>query len=94
MYTGQSRITADDGSYMFGAEPGVLDLTPGSYYVKFDPASLPAGYEFTTPNVVSDPPDLLLDDTIDSDCRAPSGNAQCTTVGSRGIDLSQDCGIV
>ena len=45
------------------------------------------GYEFTEANVGSD-------DTIDSDCAVLTGNAQCTTVGSRGIDLSQDCGIV
>ncbi len=86
--TGQSRVTdAIDGLYMFGAEPGVFDLEPGDYYVKFDPATFPAGFDFTLPKVGGD-------DAIDSDCLPPDGITACTTLGSRGINLNRDCGII
>jgi hypothetical protein len=86
--TGESRVTdAIDGLYMFGAEPGVFDLEPGRYYVKFDPTTFPAGFDFTVPKVGSD-------DTIDSDCLPPDGITSCVTLGSRGINLNRDCGIV
>jgi predicted extracellular nuclease len=84
--TGEFRVTEPDGSYMFGAEPGVLDLPPGDYYVKFDPSTFPPGYDCTTPKAG--------DDAIDRDCLPPNGIAACTTLGSRGINLNQDCGIV
>jgi len=85
--TGETRTTAlEDGSYMFGAEPGVYDLPPGDYYVKFDSSTFPLGYDFTTPRAG--------DDEIDSDCLPPNGIAACVSLGSRGINLRQDCGIV
>ena len=85
--TGESRVTSGvDGMYMFGAEPGVLDLPPGDYYVKFDSSTFPPGYDFTTPKAG--------DDALDSDCLPPDGIAACVTLGSRGINLRQDCGIV
>ncbi len=76
-----------DGLYMFGAEPGVFDLEPGDYYVQFDPATFPPGFDFTVPKVGSD-------DTVDSDCLPPDGITACTTLGSRGINLNRDCGII
>jgi hypothetical protein len=86
--TGESRVTdAIDGLYMFGAEPGVFDLRPGKYYVKFDSTTFPPGYDFTAPKVGAD-------DTIDSDCLPPDGITACRTLGSRGINLNRDCGIV
>ena len=82
-----TRVTDNaDGMYMFGGEPGVYDLAPGSYYVQFDSSTFLAGYDFTTPNVG--------DEDMDSNCLPPSGFTQCTTLGSRGINMSQDCGIV
>ncbi len=86
--TGEARVTDNvNGLYMFGAEPGVFDLEPGDYYVLFDSATVPTGFEFTVPKVGSD-------DTIDSDCLSPDGLTACTTLGSRGINLNRDCGIV
>lgn len=85
VFTGETRVTNALGEYMFGAEPGVLDLPPGDYFLKFDPDTLPSGYSFTLPK--------NSDDNIDSDCLAPSGLTACTTLGSRGINLNQDCGI-
>ncbi len=85
--TGESRVTdAIDGLYMFGAEPGILDLEPGDYYVKFDPTTFPAGFDFTIPNVDGD--------DINSDCLPPDGITACVTLGSRDINLNRDCGIV
>jgi hypothetical protein len=86
--TGETRVTdAIDGLYMFGAEPGVFDLEPGDYYVTFDPTTLPPGFDYTIPKVGSD-------DSIDSDCLSPDGITACTTLGSRGINLDRDCGII
>jgi hypothetical protein len=86
--TGESRVTdAIDGLYMFGGEPEVLELPPGDYYVKFDPATFPPGFDFTVPKVDSD-------DTIDSDCLPSDGITACVTLGSREINLNRDCGIV
>jgi hypothetical protein len=86
--TGESRVTDNvDGMYMFGAEPGVFDLAPGDYYVKFDPASFPAGFDFTVPKVGGD-------DSIDSDCLPPNGISACVTLGSRDINLDRDCGLI
>ena len=86
--TGETRVTdAIDGLYMFGAEPGVFDLEPGDYYVKFDPTTFPPGFDFTVPKVGAD-------DTRDSDCLPPDGITACVTLGSRGINLNRDCGIV
>ncbi|NHN36604.1 hypothetical protein G8764_04790 [Pseudomaricurvus alcaniphilus] len=83
--TGQRRYTDNtNGNYMFGAEPNVFDLMPGSYYVKF---VKPDGKSFTKL-------DQGADDSIDSDCRAADGATSCITVGSRGIDLSRDCGLI
>lgn len=85
--TGETRVTdLENGMYMFGAEPGVLDLPPGDYYVKFDPSTFPPGYDFTTPKAG--------DNAIDSDCLPADGITACVTLGSRGIDLKRDCGIV
>lgn len=83
--TGESRFTDNtDGNYMFGAEPGVFDLAPGNYFVKFiNPND---GREFTTLNQGTD-------DNIDSDCPV-SGISSCATMTSRGINLSRDCGII
>ncbi len=85
--TGQSRVTdAIDGMYMFGAEAEVSGLEPGDYYVQFDPATIPAGYDFTLPKAGPD-------DSIDSDCLPANGITACTTLGSRGINMSRDCGV-
>ena len=81
--TGQMRVTGTDGMYMFGAEPD-FTLDPGKYFVQF---MKPDGTEFTTPKVGSD-------DSIDSDCLPPNGISSCVTLGSRGINLDRDCGIV
>jgi len=86
--TGQSRVTDNvDGLYMFGAEPGVFDLEPGDYYVQFDPATFPPGFDFTIPKAGGD-------DGVDSDCLPPDGITACTTLGSRGINLDRDCGLI
>ena len=87
--TGETRVTeASDGLYMFGAEPGVFDLPPGDYFVRFDPATFPPGFDFTVPKAPGS------DDTIDSDCLPPDGITACVTLGSRSINLDRDCGIV
>ncbi|MCZ6774313.1 MAG: hypothetical protein O7G83_20335, partial [Proteobacteria bacterium] len=81
----QSRTTDVNGLYMFGGEPGVYDLAPGNYYVLFE---RPNGLEFTLPGQGGD-------DATDSDCLTPSGRTACTgPLGSRGINLNRDCGLV
>ena len=80
--TGQMRNTGTDGMYMFGGEPD-FTLDPGKYFVQF---VKPDGTEFTTPNVNGD--------DINSDCLPPDGNTACTTLGSRGINLDRDCGLI
>jgi len=72
----------NDMNYMFGAEPG-FDLVPGEYFVQF---MKPDGTQFTTPNVNGD--------NINSDCLPPDGISACTTLGSRGINLNRDCGLI
>ncbi len=82
--TGERRFTDNvDGMYMFGAEPGVFDLAPGDYYVRF---VQPFGRDFTIPKQGGD-------DTVDSDCQ-PDGVSACVALGSRGINLNRDCGII
>jgi|GEM_PF-2926837 len=81
--TGQSRITDNlDGRYMFGAEPGVYDLPPGDYFVQF---SKPFDRTFTSLDAG--------DDAIDSDCGV-GGFSACTSLSSREVNLSRDCGII
>lgn len=80
--TGQMRNTGLDGMYMFGAEPN-FTLDPGKYYVQF---VKPDGTEFTTPNVNGD--------EDNSDCQPPEGITACTTLGSRGINMNRDCGLI
>jgi hypothetical protein len=79
--------TTDDAvdgmNYMFGAEPD-FDLQPGEYFVQF---MNPDGTQYTLPKVGSD-------DSIDSDCMPPDGVSACVTVGSRGINLNRDCGLI
>ena len=73
----------DDMNYMFGAEPDFA-LEPGEYFVQY---MKPDGTQFTLPKVGSD-------DSIDSDCLPPNGTSACVTVGSRGINLNRDCGLI
>jgi hypothetical protein len=80
--TGEMRNTGTDGMYMYGAEPN-FTLDPGKYFVQF---VKPDGTEFTTPNVNGD--------GINSDCLPPDGITACTTLGSRGINLNRDCGLI
>jgi hypothetical protein len=82
------RITTTDGTvnemnYMFGAEPDFA-LEPGEYFVQF---MKPDGTEFTEPNAGIDP-------AVDSDCLPPNGFSSCVTLGSRGINLDRDCGLI
>jgi hypothetical protein len=87
--TGQqvTRVTDSEGFYMFGAEPGIFDLAPGEYVARFDPTSFPDGFSFS-------PVGQGGDDALDSDCRPPDGETQCTPLGSRGINLDRDCGLI
>lgn len=80
--TTTTEDTMGEMNYMFGAEPG-FDLVPGEYFVQF---IKPDGTEFTTPNVNGD--------VSNSDCLQPNGVSACTTLGSRGINLNRDCGII
>jgi len=72
----------DDMNYMFGAEPDFA-LHPGEYFVQF---MNPDGTEFTVPNVNGD--------VSNSDCLPPDGISSCVTLGSRGINLNRDCGLI
>ena len=80
--TGQMRNTGVDGMYMFGGEPE-FPLDPGKYFVQI---TKPDGTEFTTPNVNGD--------EINSDCLPPDGITACVELGSRGINLNRDCGLI
>lgn len=82
------RETDADGMYMFGGEPGVFDLAPGDYFVRF---VKPDGTALTQPKVDDGGADP---DARDSDCLAPEGVTQCTTLDSRDVNLDRDCGLV
>ena len=82
-----TRTTDADGFYMFGAEPGVFDLKPGEYVAQFDPDTFPPDFMFS-------PVGEGMDDALDSDCMPPGGETVCTPLGSRGINLDRDCGLI
>ncbi len=83
----ETRVTDANGFYMFGAEPGVFDLKPGQYVVQFDPSTFPPDFAFS-------PVGQGGDDALDSDCMPPGGETACTPLGSRGINLDRDCGLI
>ena len=64
------------------------NLPPGSYYVVFDRATLPAGFTITTPNVGAD-------DAVDSDASISSGQTAPTPFLLSGTqDLTLDMGVL
>ncbi len=84
--TGEMRVTATNGLYMFGGEPG-FSLTPGKYFVEFDQSTFPPDFDFTVPGVGGD--------DVDSDCSPSGGITSCTDLRrSRSINLDRDCGLV
>jgi len=82
-----TRTTDANGFYMFGGEPGVFDLKPGEYVAQFDPGTFP-------PDFMVSPVGEGMDDALDSDCMPPGGDTVCTPLGSRGINLDRDCGLI
>lgn len=74
-----TTTTNVNGLYLFGGLP------PGSYYVTFDLATLPAGYTITLPNVGSD--------DRDSDADANGRSAPTGFIASGGENLTLDLGI-
>ena len=82
-----TRTTDANGFYMFGGEPGVFDLKPGEYVAQFDPGTFP-------PDFMVSPVGEGMDDALDSDCMPPGGETVCTPLGSRGINLDRDCGLI
>ena len=78
---GEPTITDENGVYIF------VDLTPGTYYVMFDPTTLPAGFTFTTSNGGG------ITDDKDSDADA-SGKTQAVTIKSGDNYVDLDAGIV
>jgi len=78
--TGLSTTTNTNGEYSF------TGLIPGDYIVEFDPATLPTGYFFTTPNQGSD-------DSIDSDADTSTGRTASTTLDPGETDYTWDAGV-
>ncbi|MCM8622142.1 MAG: carboxypeptidase regulatory-like domain-containing protein, partial [Candidatus Accumulibacter sp.] len=81
-----STTTANDGS----GNPGYYAFTglkPGTYSVQFDPTTLPAGYQFTTPAAAG------TTDVNDSDANTATGKTHTVTLlaGDNNPDL--DAGI-
>ncbi len=75
-----SQKTDANGKYLF------TNLDPGTYNVRFDPASLPSGYGFTSANGT--------DDTTNSDANTVTGVTRTYDLG-RGVLLpTVDAGIV
>lgn len=73
-----STVTDANGNYSF------TNLTPGDYYVKFEPAST---YSFTRQNESED-------DTRDSDPNASTGKTGCTTLSPGENDTKWDAGLI
>jgi hypothetical protein len=78
---GVPTSTNADGIYSF------VDLTPGTYYVVFDPATLPVGFTFTTQNANGVP------EAADSDADA-TGKTPSVTLAAGQIYLDLDAGVV
>ncbi|MCK6394374.1 SdrD B-like domain-containing protein [Zoogloea sp.] len=77
----EGPITTDaNGNYLFSG------LKPGVYSIAFDPATLPAGYRFTTRDAGAD--------SADSDVNPQDGTTIQTVLVSGESDLSWDAGIV
>jgi uncharacterized repeat protein (TIGR01451 family) len=78
---GEAITTNANGNYAFS------NLMPGSYYVKFDPATLPSGFIFTTAKAAG------VSDDRDSDADASGKTANVTlNAGQNHRDL--DAGIM
>jgi protocatechuate 3,4-dioxygenase beta subunit len=77
---GGPQTTDADGHYLFNG------LTPGAYSVRFDLASLPAGYSATARDAGSN-------DALDSDADVTTGQTVQTQLTSGEVDLSWDLGI-
>jgi choice-of-anchor A domain-containing protein len=65
---------------------GFNDLTPGDYYLVFDPTTLPAGYRLTQRD--------QGDDALDSDADPTTGATIVTTLTAGETDLTWDGGLV
>lgn len=77
-----TQQTGADGFYLF------TDLPPGQYYVVFDLATLPAGYQVTTQNAAG------VTDDLDSDANPTSGRSDNSRVLAAGEeDLTLDMGV-
>ncbi|MBP6902404.1 MAG: carboxypeptidase regulatory-like domain-containing protein [Burkholderiaceae bacterium] len=82
----QTRVTDANGDYLFD------NLTPGAYHIDVVESTLPAGYEFTTPNAGAD-------DAKDSDVYSTAsiplnwGVMANTTLDAGEVDRSWDAGI-
>ena len=79
----QTAVTITDasGKYLFN------NLPPGNYFVCFNIATIPTGFEATTANVGGD-------DTIDSDANATTGvTANTGAIPAGGANMTLDMGI-
>ena len=76
-----TKVTDANGNYLFE------NLTPGTYSIKFDLSTLPAGYVATIQDA------LLATDASDSDANAVTGATIQTVLESGEVDLSWDLGI-
>jgi len=74
------------GNYLFE------DLPPGSYFVVFDLATLPAGFQSTLDNVGDD--DAVDSDGFDEDSSAPGQTDPTDPIPSGDADLTLDLGVV
>ena len=77
-----STVTDADGNYLFDG------VKPGTYSLRFDQASLPAGYSFTIPNLADDK------SLFDSDADQLTGQTIYFDLPSGTSDRSWDAGIV
>jgi protocatechuate 3,4-dioxygenase beta subunit len=78
--TGDTATTDANGNYSF------TNLTPGTYSVQFDKASLPANYVFTSADVGND--------AKDSDANVSTGKTAQVTLVSGAVNNDLDAGIV
>lgn len=67
-----TKQTDTTGAYRFE------NLPPASYYLHFEPATLPAGYGITTPNATENAPNGVDPEILDSDVNPSSGYSSST----------------